>query len=402
VKWIELILPMGESGKPAVPWPDVMTARRFLGRLVDGDWGDGDRVLLQGIDQDALAGWLVRHGLAPFAYSQCRHVLTDLGDRLEPASLRVAACNTLRFHQLSQVLKCFQDASIPVVVLKGAALARGVYGDIVRRPMGDVDLWVRDTDMPRAADILRALGFRELIKDYRPLALQALARGERQFRDTRGMVELHWSPFPGWLMCWTAAVDEAGVWERAEPLDPEDGEVQREHRPNGGLVRLLSAEDMVIQLAAHLTVTHRVSEGVVRGLMDIALTARARPVDWDVVVERATAWRLRTAVWVALDLASQLVGLMGVEGALTDLRPPCHQRALLRALASPTSVLAERDLAKGWVRFLIWLVLVDRPRDAFRLAFRTLWPERAWMAARYGEGGNRWHHLWNVMRHGEV
>jgi hypothetical protein len=311
-----------------------------------------------------------------------------------------AASNALRFHALSQVLDHFREAAIPVVVLKGAALAEGVYGGFALRTMCDVDLWLRDGDMERAAAIMQGLGFRERVKDSRPLAFQALARGERQFFGKWGLIELHWSPFPGWWLRRAAAVDDDAAWMRAEPLALNGCAVPSEQ--GSEQVRQLAAEDMIIQVAAHLAVNHRFSVGTMQGLMDIAQMVQARPVNWDVVAERARAWRLRTAVWAALDLTAQLIGLPGAEGALVDLRPSLARRVLLQRLVSPVSVLEGKDLRGHWTRYLIWLLLVDRPRDAVHLVFRTLWPDREWLAARYGEGQTRWHHLWNVVRRGEI
>jgi hypothetical protein len=51
-------------------------------------------------------------------------------------------------------------------------------------------------------------------------------------------------------------------------------------------------------------------------------------------------------------------------------------------------------------RFVLQLLLVDRPRDALRLIFRALWPEADWLAARYGRAGVgvRWRHLLAAVR----
>jgi hypothetical protein len=140
----------------------------------------------------------------------------------------------------------------------------------------------------------------------------------------------------------------------------------------------------------------------VRGLLDIALTAHTRPLDWRVVAERARRWRVRTAVWTVLYLAEQLIGLPGVEEALVSLSPTSLRRVLLKSLVSPRSVLEGRDLRQSPLRYLILLLLVDRPWDATYLVFRTLWPEEEWLKARYGVQASRWHHLWSVARRGQI
>ena len=311
------------------PWSDVATARLFLAGLAAGKWSAQGVAAMQTVDRAALAAWLVRQGLAPLAYRRCRDIFPELAAQLASAFYRTAAGNTRRFHELSQVLDRFRAEDIPVVLLKGAALAEGAYGGLSLRPMGDVDLWLRAVDMPGAAAIMQALGFRRQTKDDRPLALQFLSRGEIQFYG-RGLIELHWSPFPGWWLCRTAAVDDDAAWERKEPLALDGasstGGLPPREEGRTESVYQLAAEDMVIHVAVHMAVNHQFGMVAVRGLMDVALTARARPVDWALVAERARRWRVGTAVWTVLDLAEQLLGLPDADGALVSLRPSAARR----------------------------------------------------------------------------
>jgi hypothetical protein len=397
----EPALPDRESGgltSSTGLWPDVATARLFLRGLAGGEWMEDEQVLLHRVSPEALARWCVRCSLAPLAYRRCAGTFPVLAESLAESYFRSAGDNVLRFHELSQVLDRFRAAGIAVVVLKGIALAEMAYGGIALRPMGDVDLWLRDADMSAAVVIMREMGFREYTRADRPPTLQSLARGELQFHGRHTLLELHWSPFPGWWLRRTAAVDDEAVWARAEPLALDDGRSPGEER----WARQLTAEDTVIHLAVHTAVNHQFGLAAVRTLLDIALTAQARPLDWRAVARLACQWRVATAVWVVLDLVQQLIGLAGVEEALSPLRPSALRRVLLGRLVSPESVLAGRDLRSGRLRYLVLLLLVDRPTDAARLVFRSLWPEREWLAARYGEGWSRRRHLWNVVRRGEV
>jgi len=387
----------GWGNRDIGPWPDVATARSFLQGLATGEWDGRDGAWLAGLDQESLGGWLAGQGLAPLAHRQCRDAFPELAAQLASAFYAAAATNMRRFHELAQVLDAFQEAGIPVVLLKGAALAEGAYGGLSLRSMGDVDLWLRAADMTRAVTTMQGLGFRKHAKDTRPPALQFLSLGEVQLHK-RGLIELHWSPFKGWWLRRTAAVEDDGVWERAVPASIDGLEVN-----NPELVRQLSAEDMVIHVALHSAVHSQfLPPWSLRSMMDVALTAQARPVDWTVVAERARRWRVATALWAVLDLAERLIGLPGAEAALARLRPSLLRRRLLARFVSPESVLAGQDLTTGRARYLLLLLLVDRFRDAVRLVFRTLWPEDAWLAARYGAGWSRRHHLWNVVRRGKV
>jgi hypothetical protein len=206
-----------------------------------------------------------------------------------------------------------------------------------------------------------------------------------------------WSPFAGWWLQRTAAIDNDLLWSRREewPAAAVTAGTDR-------LVYQLAPEDAVIHLAVHLAVNHQFAPPVVRGLMDIVLTARARPVDWRLVATRAKMWRVATATWLALDLAERLVGLDGAGEALDILQPGRFRRRLLCRLVSPESVLAGRDVRHGRWRFLLLVLLVDRPRDAGKLMLRTVWPEKEWLAARYGRKAGRLRHLWGIVARGQI
>jgi hypothetical protein len=248
--------------------------------------------------------------------------------------------------------------------------------------------------MAHAAALMGELGYQAFAADDRPPALQRLSRGEIQFyspHEPPGLVEVHWSPFPGWWLRYTGAVDDEAVWSRCEPLLVG----------GRGWAHRLEPADMIIQLAVHLALGSQFKPPAVRGLLDIALVARRYPVDWEAVADRARTWRVATLVWVALSLADALIGVPDAANALAALRPAAPRRRLLGYLVSPASILAGRDVTTGRTRFLLLLLLVDRPRAALRLAWRTVWPESEWLAARYDSASRR-QHLETLVRHGRI
>jgi hypothetical protein len=247
--------------------------------------------------------------------------------------------------------------------------------------------------MPRAVAELRAVGFRqEAGLPHRPAALQRESRGELVFRDERGghgLVELHYGAFQGWWVRRVAVPDDEALWERAEPV------------ATGRHARRLADEDAILQTALHVAV-NQFGQSPWRGLMDLAVLARAGSVDWNTVALRARAWRLATAAWLVLDTADRLIGLPGSAGALAALRPAPARRGALRAFITPGSLLSGRNLTLKTRRYAFLMALVDRRRDGARLVGRTLWPEPWWIAARYGRPVSRARHLWELFRHGEA
>ncbi len=359
-------------------------AQAFLHALA----GDGQLTeWAAGRPDPSWADWLRGQGLAAYACHRLRRagafdrLPPELAQPLAAAYYRAAADAELHTRELAAVLDALAAARITPILFKGAALAHLVYPDPACRPMGDLDLWLAAAEMPAAIAALQAAGYRRRVKDTRPIELQADREGEIQLAGVRpgqGLIELHYGVFAGEWLHRTAAVDTAGLAARAVPVTVA-----------GRPARTLSPEDAVIQLAVHLAVNHQMAYPGVRGLLDVCLLARSRPLDWAAVSRRARAWRVRTAVWQVLSLADALLGLPEASPALTALQPSRLRRRLLARFATPASVLAGRDITHGRARFAYQLLLADRPRDAARLLARALWPEDAWLAARYGRAGWR-------------
>lgn len=106
---------------------------------------------------------------------------------------------------LEEVVALLRDAAVAPIVLKGLPLAQRLYGDLVLRPSGDLDLFVGTEDRERAdAALVRAGWRRSYGVPPREAAYRRMEGGREQ------VVELHSSlsddnllehlrfPLPGW------------------------------------------------------------------------------------------------------------------------------------------------------------------------------------------------------------
>jgi len=327
-------------------------------------------------------GWLRGQELIAYAYYRLHaagleaSLAAELRSPLREAFYGAAGDTMLRKHELANALQALGAAGIIPVLFKGAALAHTVYPDPACRPMSDLDLWLTREEMAPAQAALESLGYVQHLKSTRPIELQVQRRGEIQLlgsRDGSGLIELHWGIFAGEWLERTTAIDEVAIRSRTEPVIVEGHEALR-----------LAPEDGLIQLAVHLAINHQFGQPFMRGLLDVALLARAQPVDWTIVVARARAWQVGTVVWAVLRLSDDLLGLAEARPAIAALTPSPLRRRLLSLFVSQESLLTMRDLRNGPSRFGLQLLLVDRPHNAFRLLWRALWPEREWLALRYG------------------
>ena len=368
--------------------------RAFLAGVADAAAGGPSIVSsLPTVDRASFATWLARTRLAPAAYPVARAVDPELAELLRGGALASAAASLARAAALGRIEAALASASIPVVLLKGAAVAHAAYADPALRAMTDLDLWVPEDEVPRACRVLESLGYERLPGlASRPPELQRRSGGEVAFAPGPGgggLVELHYSCFQGWWVRRAACADADALWRRSVPVAPG----RHAHR--------LAVEDAIVQTAFHVVV-NQFGQAPLRGLLDVAVMARRFAVDWQTVAERARAFRLSTATGVVLDAGDALFGLPGASPALRALSSSGARRALLRRFVTPESLLAERDLTRSWRKHALMLALVDRPRDTARLVGRTLWPEAWWRAARYGRPVGPAAHLWSLARRGEV
>ncbi len=341
--------------------------------------------------------WLHRQGLAALTWYTARDELARRKSEAWVANLRhvylLAAANAeLRSQELEQALRALSAQAVVPTLLKGAVLAYTVYPDPACRPMGDLDFWVTDDEMPRAQAALERLGYAASANAERPVTMQRRNRGEIQLRGTRpgqGLIELHWGAFPGEWLRQVGCVDEEAVRGRVLSLDVINQPAW-----------MLTPEDGVIHLAIHLAVNHQMAAPWLRGILDLALLARAQPVDWETVARRADEWRVKTAVWLVLQLALDLAGLNEAATCVGRLAPRRFHRWMLGQFANPMSLIRMRDVSTGPARFVYLLLLADRLPLAVGLAVRTLWPERAWLQARYGraDASTQWLHLASAVR----
>jgi hypothetical protein len=199
------------------------------------------------------------------------------------------------------VLAALRQNGIEVAVLKGAHLAEAVYRDVALRPMTDIDLLVRPSELARAEQLLIELGFGS---GQRPNvdATQALHHHLEPFRRTAATtVEVHWnivqpnSPF---------SIDIEGLWNRARPCVVA-----------GVHVLGLGPADLLLHLCTHASYHHRFGidhpHGIaLKHLHDIAFVATelGDEIDWPQLVAIANTDGRARYIYATFALVSAMFG----------------------------------------------------------------------------------------------
>jgi hypothetical protein len=286
-------------------------------------------------------------------------VLADFPDLQIPSSL----VDPLRVHkrahllanlamtgELFRVLALFQQHNIECVVVKGPVLSLRAYDEPTVRRYSDLDLIVRQRDIPRAAEVLAQIGYSSRISEE--AIRTGRIPGEYNFRGQDGKVilELHtertlrYFPLP-------LPVESYFQSKTAVYLD---------RRP----IPVLSAEHEFVLISVHGG-THFWER--LMWISDVAAMVHNRPeLDWNRIQRCAADVGAERMVGVALLLAQRLLQVKV---------PPEMQEYI----ASDLMVLRLVGRIEKWLPFAGWAT----PRIGERAWFRFQMPGNVFSGAAY-------------------
>jgi hypothetical protein len=252
--------------------------------------------------------------------------------------------------ELLRLLGEFQKNCIQIAVFKGVVLAEMIYGDMSLREFSDLDIIVREADVPRAEDILTAQGYRADFPDRDLRSAFLSYQGQYAFRNkqTGLSVDLHWN-LSGQGEAFPIRSEE--IWSRL-------GDVML----CGRVVRTLAHDDLALYLAAHGT-----KEGwrYLKWACDFAELLRKCPnINWERMLDRAEQAHCFRPLQLAVVLASRVLGAP-TPAKLID---KALDNSAIRVLANKAHVRMLRTDPEGEFRvFLDGLNTYDRLRH-------RLWP----------------------------
>lgn len=296
------------------------------------------------------------HGVFPAVVRNLRrlgwpHVPEGIRKELEVAERLNAVRNRLLARGLATILGRFAEARIPVIPLKGVALAESLYGDASLRVCSDVDVLVPRRAVGHAIELLQADGFSGADRYHaRATEIDLLLRSNMEYclvsapASFQYVVELHWD------IAWRWRADSAMVdhlW-----TDARRGTVL------GVGAWALSREWELLYLALHVA-RHRWS--ALKWLVDIHEICVRGSLDWTGVEDRARRFGLERALHLTLGACRTLLG--------TPLPPELQRHAPPRRLrvlrAAPVTI-------GGWQETLSAVRLFGRPVDKLSYLGRLL------------------------------
>jgi hypothetical protein len=286
--------------------------------------------------------------------------------------------NVLLLDELSRIAARFSREEIETILLKGAALLLTVYPHPALRPMGDLDLLVREADVPRALRAAQDLGFRILrpgVSEARLRTKHEIALARRLGDGTPIYLEIHWRFIPRESLVAGPAREPEQIWRDSHPS--EDLTIP---------ARVLSAEDALVLGALHLQ-RHVYSRAI--WFVDLAMLLERKRIDWDRVVNKAKIWGTRSALHLALRGLREICGVGAPREVMSALHPGRFRAAGAEAIVCWSNAFGEQaahgeHALSPTRRYLLKLLQVRDTLGALAQAGRMLFPSQAWLRARYG------------------
>ncbi len=273
---------------------------------------------------DTVIGIAERHAVLPIVHRylslECAAAVpADAMTKLRTRWQLIALYNRHLTAELVRLTGLLRSANIAAVAFKGPVLAAMAYGSIDLRQFVDLDILVRQSDLPRVAEILTAEQYLSPHSRREGLATNYFQECEDAFFSAGGMgaVDVHWKVTP---RSFRFAPDEDSFWRRARAVELECG-----------TVNAIAPEDLLLYICVHAAKHGWVQLG---SICDVAETIRSRPaIDLMAILDEATALGSRRMFLTGIHLAHELLDAPVPEDLVAIARNDRAVRALARRVA---------------------------------------------------------------------
>ncbi|KAF0120516.1 MAG: hypothetical protein FD151_1631, partial [bacterium] len=283
-----------------------------------------------------------------------------------------ASKNTLIFNELGNILNVFNESGLRVIVLKGAALAETVYGNLALRPMSDVDLLVKKEDLFSINEHLKGLGYFPADRSVDDIDFTSTYLTTLDYRNASTnspSFHIHWhfinSTIPNDSYINNIKMED--IWQDAQKASV------------GNLETLVMApHHLIIHLSEHaLRVTHSLSKLSLLCDISEAINYYQDRLDWDRLIKHSLNFGLDRMVYISLYFVSRFLASKIPERVLLRLRLKhfsLGERIFINAISN-------NDRPPG-LSYLVHLSMNRGLLRKVRFVGRTLFPPRHIIAQR--------------------
>jgi hypothetical protein len=275
------------------------------------------------LDWDSFLKKARENGISAVVYSKlnkikkdCPHIPSFVFEELKKIYYMNATKNSLIFEELGKVLDTFRKNGIQVIVLKGAALAEKIYGNLALRPMTDVDLLAKKEDLFSLDEQMKILGYRPsdiAIADIDVSSTYLTTLDYRSLSPNFPSFHVHWhfvnSTIPNESYIKNIKIED--IWRDAEKTNIADAETL-----------VMAPHHLLIHLSEHaLRITHSLSKLSLLGDISEAVNFYRERLDWDRLIQDSLKFGLSQMVYISLYFASGFLEIKMPEYVLSKLKP---------------------------------------------------------------------------------
>jgi hypothetical protein len=310
-------------------------------------------IATQGVDWRAFVQLATSHGVRPLVYQSlhtiCWEALPEAArQELSHFYSANSAKNRFLAGELLHILQLFEAEHILAVPFKGPVLAAVLYGDLALREFTDLDILIREPDIPKAREILSNQGYRSSMASG--VITPDVNVDELHSALTGISVELHWQLSPRRFVSSLAAEH---VWNGIEPIVIL-----------GRQVWSFSSQDMFLFLAVH---GGKHSWSLLKWLCDLAEFIRSNPeLDWPRLFKRAEALGAARTCRLGIYLAAELMQAEVPSSVVCAVREDAQVRHLAQEVRQRIQETRDVDPIEGQI---FNLRLKERFRDKVRYVF---------------------------------
>jgi len=290
--------------------------------------GDNERnqlieIQINKIDWGCFLRKAREEGVSPIVFLMLPGIVIDkndipdyVTDELKKDYYLSAKKNILTLNALGNILDVFNKAGLKVIVLKGAALAETVYGNLALRSMSDVDLLVKKEDLYRINEQLNGLGYFPADRSVDDVDLSSTYLTSFDYRNPLGnspSLHIHWhfvnSTIPN--ESYISQIKMEDIWRDAVRTNIANTETW-----------VMSPHHLIIHLAEHaLRVTHSLSKLIYFCDIDRSINYYRKRLDWNLLVQDTIRFNLNKMVYTTLYFSHYFIEAKIPEDVLLKLKP---------------------------------------------------------------------------------
>lgn len=178
----------------------------------------------------------------------------------------VASRNIFLYEDVKNVYMLLRKNTIEPIIFKGIALSR-LYQNPLLRPIGDLDIFIKESEIKKARDILLENGYSQHEDDnFHPMHITLSKEKHLDVELHRNLIHFNYMghrKVKNWY---------EHIWNH-----------KQEHKFNGETYFMMSTEDELINQIIHFS-THFVYNGCkISHIFEIALLINSNSIDWEYV-----------------------------------------------------------------------------------------------------------------------